>query len=77
MKGATEMKRMFVLMMGMMFLASCAITAPPKTGFLGEYYKNLEPAPNGGIAKLRWLKPGVDFSKYKKGHGGLCGFCLG
>jgi hypothetical protein len=60
------MKKLFVLLMGMIFLASCATTAPPKTGFLGEYYKNLEPAPKGAIAKLRWLKPGVDFSKYKK-----------
>jgi hypothetical protein len=60
------MKKIFVLLMGMMFLASCATTAPPKTGFLGEYYKNLTPAPEGGIAKLRWLKPGVDFAKYKK-----------
>lgn len=59
------MKKAFVVLMGMMFLASCA-TAPPKTGFLGEYYKNLEPAPKGGVAKLRWVKPGVDFSKYKK-----------
>ena len=60
------MKKIFVLLMGMMFLASCATTAPPKTGFLGEYYKNLTPAPEGGIAKLRWLKPGVDFAKYTK-----------
>jgi hypothetical protein len=60
------MKKVFVLLMGMMFLASCATTAPPKTGFLGEYYKNLTPAPEGAIAKLRWIKPGVDFAKYKK-----------
>ena len=58
------MKKMFVLLMGMMLLASCA-TAPPKTGFLGEYYKNLEPGPKDG-AKLRWVKPGVDFTRYKK-----------
>ncbi len=60
------MKKMFVLIMGMMFLASCATTAPRNTGFLGEYYKNLMPAPEGGIAKMRWMKPGVDFAKYKK-----------
>jgi hypothetical protein len=60
------MKKVFVLLMGLMFLASCATTAPPKSGFLGEYYKNLEPAPKGAIAKLRWIKPGVDFAKYKK-----------
>jgi hypothetical protein len=60
------MKKMLVLIMGMMFLVGCATTAPPKTGFLGEYSKKLEPAPEGGIAKLRWVKPGVDFAKYKK-----------
>jgi hypothetical protein len=31
------MRKVFVLIIGMMFLASCATTAPPKTGFLGEY----------------------------------------
>jgi hypothetical protein len=65
-KGGTEMKKVFVWIMGMIFLAGCATTVPPKTGFLGEYSKKLEPAPEGGIAKLRWLKPGVDFAKYKK-----------
>ncbi len=60
------MKKIFVLLMGMMFLASCATTAPPKTGFLGDYYKNLAPSPEGAVSKLRWVKPGVDFSKYKK-----------
>lgn len=49
-----------------MFLASCTTFAPPKTGFLGKYYKNLKPAPEGSVAKFRWLKPGVDFTKYKK-----------
>ncbi len=58
------MKKIFGLLMGMMFLAGCA-SAPPKTNFLGEYYKNLEPGPEGG-AKKRWVKPGVDFTKYKK-----------
>ncbi len=60
------MKKMFVLIMGMMFLASCATTAPPKSGFLGDYYKNLTPASEGAVAKWRWIKPGADFSKYKK-----------
>ncbi len=60
------MKKMLVWIMAMLFLAGCAATAPPKTGFLGEYYKNLTPASEGGVAKLRWLKPGVDFAKYKK-----------
>jgi hypothetical protein len=60
------MKKMFVLIAGMMLVAGCATTAPPDTGFLGEYYKNLAPSPEGGVAKLRWLKPGVNFTKYKK-----------
>lgn len=34
-------------------------------GFLDGYYKDLQPGPEGG-AKMRWLKPGVDFSKYNK-----------
>jgi Protein of unknown function (DUF3313) len=61
------MKKMLVLIMGMTFLASCATTAaPPKSGFLGDYYKNLTPAPEGALAKSRWIKPGTDFTKYKK-----------
>lgn len=38
---------------------------PGYSGFLGDDYKYLQPGPEGG-AKMRWLKPGVDFSKYKK-----------
>jgi hypothetical protein len=58
------MKKIVVLFMGLMFLAGCA-SAPPKASFLGEYSKNLAPGPEGG-AKMRWLKPGVDFAKYNK-----------
>lgn len=60
------MKKIFVLLMGMMFLASCATTTIPsgKT-FLGEYSKNLSPGPKDGV-KERWLKPGVNFAKYNK-----------
>lgn len=53
-------------------VTGCALTisawcaSPPKySGFMGDYYKNLQPGPKGG-AKLQWLKPGVDFSKYSK-----------
>jgi hypothetical protein len=63
-EGGRKMKKLFVLLMGLVFLAACA-TAPPKTGFLGEYASKMQPGPKGG-AKLRWLKPGVDFSKYSK-----------
>jgi len=42
-----------------------AATAPPIEGFLDGYYKDLQPGPEGG-AKMRWLKPGVDFGQYNK-----------
>jgi hypothetical protein len=59
-----------------MTLISCASTpktsssastsaTPVKKGFLEGYYSNLQPGPEGG-AKQRWIKPGVDFSKYNK-----------
>ncbi|RPJ33513.1 MAG: DUF3313 domain-containing protein [Deltaproteobacteria bacterium] len=60
------MKKMFVLVVGMMFLAACATTAPQKSGFLGEYSSNLKPGLGEGDAKLIWIKPAVDFTKYKK-----------
>ena len=61
------MKRFFVVLMGMVFLAGCATTTPQKqSGFLGEYYNNLQPGQTEGGAKLIWIKPGVDFKKYKK-----------
>ncbi len=59
------MKKIFVLIIGLMLLAGCATVAPPQQGILGDYYKDLQPGPEGG-AKLRWLKPGVDFAKYNK-----------
>ena len=60
------MRRVFLLIMGMMIVTGCAVSGPPDTGFLGPYYQMLTPAPKSGAAKLRWLKPGVDFTKYKK-----------
>jgi hypothetical protein len=45
---------------------SCAsIQKPKKTGFLGGYYKDLMPGPKEGV-KFRWMKPGADYTKYKK-----------
>lgn len=35
------------------------------TGFLGDYYGKMQKGPEGGAQK-RWLKPGVDFSRYDK-----------
>jgi hypothetical protein len=45
--------------------AKGAATEAQKLGFLGEYASYLQPGPEGG-AKMRWLKPGVDFGKYNK-----------
>jgi hypothetical protein len=47
-----------------MSLTACA-SFSKQSGFLDGYYKDLKPGPEGG-AKERWLKPGVDFSKYDK-----------
>lgn len=47
------------------FTVSCATTSPGASTFLGPYAKDLQPGPEGGV-KMRWLKPGVDFSKYDK-----------
>jgi len=50
-------------------IASCASTGSASKrsgpGFLGNYAQKLEPGPDGG-AKMRWLKPGVNFAKYDK-----------
>jgi hypothetical protein len=61
-----------LVIIGMLLIAGCASTETKKTetdatqkGFLGNYYAALEPGPEGG-AKMRWLKPGVDFAKYDK-----------
>ena len=67
------MKKNVVLLIGLILLVSCASTGKkkageathPKGGFLEGYYERLEPGPKDG-AKLRWLKPEVDFSKYEK-----------
>ena len=64
MKKATKVCT--VVLIGLVFaaLTGCA-TGPRQSGFLGDYYSKLEPGPEGGV-KYRWLKPGVDFSKYHK-----------
>jgi hypothetical protein len=60
------------LVMGFVFAAfitSCASTGSASKrsgpGFLGDYAQKLQPGLKGG-AKMRWLKPGVDFAKYDK-----------
>jgi len=49
------------------FMASCASTSvgSKSSSFLGDYAANLQPGPEGG-AMERWVKPGVDGSKYNK-----------
>lgn len=53
---------------GLLLITSFAIAEDiPFSGFLGNkaVYDQLTPGPEGG-AKLRWLKPGIDFKKYNK-----------
>ena len=67
----TTLKIVMALVMGFTFAAfiiSCASTnteSKSSSLFLGDYAKDLQPGPEGG-AKERWLKPGVDGSKYNK-----------
>jgi len=60
-----KMKKLFVVLVGLMLVAGCATTKPSQSGFLGEYYQYLEPGPKDG-AKMRWVNPEVDHTKYKK-----------
>jgi len=73
-------KLFFVVLLGLSVIA-CATTNGTTTSgqagttavqeeggaqnFLGQYYSQLQPGPEGGAQK-RWMKPGVDFSKYNK-----------
>jgi hypothetical protein len=71
----TSVRTLLAVVIGIALLAftiSCASTSSQskatvvegaRVGFLGDYAKNLQPGPEGG-AKMRWLKPGVDFGKY-------------
>ena len=54
------------VVVGFILLAAPGLAAELKySGFLGDYYKYLQPGPEGG-AKMIWLRPGTDFRKYKK-----------
>jgi len=61
------MKRLIIVFVGSMFLAACATATPKYEGVFvpEEYVHQFKPGPEGTV-KLRWLKPGVDFSKYNK-----------
>jgi len=62
----TVAKVMLAVVIGIMFTVSAAFAGDlPFSGFLGSssVYDQLTPGPDDG-AKLRWLKPEVNFSKY-------------
>jgi hypothetical protein len=62
------MKKMVFLLVGVMLFTGCATTSKssePQSAFLGEYGKNLKPGEEGE-AKRVWIKPGVDFTRYKR-----------
>ena len=61
---AVKVTMVLVVGLALMVCAGCA-SGPKYSGFLGDYDKKMQPGPEGG-AKYRWLKPGVDFSKYNK-----------
>ena len=61
---AVKVMMALVIGLALMISAGCA-TGPKYSGFLGDYDKNMKQGPEGG-AKYRWLKPGVDFSKYNR-----------
>jgi hypothetical protein len=61
------MKKTLLLVVGIILLAGCAnsLQGPGKSGFLGEYAEKMTPGPEGK-AKMGWLKPGADLTKYNK-----------
>jgi hypothetical protein len=64
----TALKIILAVVMGFALVTSvisCASTSGSKSTFLGDYAKDLQPGPKGGV-KERWLKPGVNFAKYNK-----------
>ena len=60
------MKKLFLSLIALVFLMGCAATPQKKSGFLGEYYGDLKPGVMVDDPKLIWVKPAVDFKKYKK-----------
>uniref|UniRef100_A0A831ZXY0 DUF3313 domain-containing protein n=1 Tax=Desulfacinum infernum TaxID=35837 RepID=A0A831ZXY0_9BACT len=66
-----NVKKIMGLLACLVIFAGCATTptttttSAAKAGFLGPYEEKLAPGPEGGV-RWRWVKPGVDFSKYNK-----------
>lgn len=63
----TTLKLASAVLIVSVLAASNGFAAERYSGFLGDAaaYSKLGPGPEGG-AKMRWVKPGVDFSKYNK-----------
>jgi hypothetical protein len=62
----TALKMFTVVLIGLALITTTVFAAGPKySGFLGSYYAKLKPGPKDG-AKLRWIKPGTDVTKYNK-----------
>jgi len=55
-----------VVFIGLALIATSGFAADTKySGFLEGYYSKLKPGPKDGV-KMRWLKPGTDFTQYNK-----------
>jgi len=65
MKRSVRLVTVAALSLALALSATACASFSKQSGFLGDYYKNLKPGPEGGV-KQRWMKPGVDFSKYDK-----------
>jgi len=60
----SAMMAILIIALAMLFTACASVQKP--SGFLGGYYKDMTPAPGLEGSWMRWVKPGVDFSKYDK-----------
>jgi len=63
-----ESKTRFFIAAAIGFILTASGTVAAETrysGFMGDYYRYLQPGPEGGV-KMRWIKPGVDLAKYRK-----------
>ncbi len=65
MKRSIRLMTVVALSLALALSATACASFSKQSGFLGGYYKDLQPGPEGGV-KQRWIKPGVDFSKYDK-----------
>lgn len=58
-------KILTVVCIGLVLIITTGFAEEKYSGFLEGYYQNLKPGPEGG-AKMRWLEPGVNLTKYNK-----------